>query len=115
MDGSHLQLRKSSSQGCRMLEGRGAGLFREFLTILQEHHQVLATLTNLTGFLTGFPLKGQLRGIPHSLYYGPLTAQSWYTWHEKISSISSDGYLAPLPGTDVPFQMRFLTYRVTEW
>lgn len=60
MDGLHLPLRKSPSQGCRMPKGSGTGLFREFLTILQKHHQVLATLTNLTSFLAGFPFKGQL-------------------------------------------------------
>lgn len=60
MDGLHLPLRKSLSQGRGMPKGSGTGLFRGFLTILQKHHQVLATLTNLTSFLADFPLKGQL-------------------------------------------------------
>lgn len=60
MDGLHLPLRESPSQGCGMPKGSGTRLFRGFLTILQKHHQVLATVTNLTSFLTGVPLKGQL-------------------------------------------------------
>lgn len=58
MDGLFLRLRKSSSHGCRRPEGSGAGLCMEVvLTIVQEHHQILATLAGLTSCLIHFPLE----------------------------------------------------------
>lgn len=75
---------------------------RFVLTILQDHHQVLATLADLASFLTHCPLEGQLCRVAHGLYYACMAGQSWDTWDGMDICISA-GYLMPFPGTDIPF------------